>query len=147
MKSCSQYSCSNIIFKCDQCDYNHTTEKGLGMHKRMKHRISQVDGINDYVIEDFEEDDINMVSIAVKISVKEKKTVKEVEKDLWDTELKGWDKISGFDVEEEMGNFIVTVSCIRRDNPEEFTVPKAVSLLKSLPWPQDYSVIQRSSFS
>ena len=30
-----------------------------------------------------------------------------------DTKLKVWDKISGFDVDEEMGNFIVTVSCIR----------------------------------
>ena len=113
----------------------------------MKHRISQVDGIDDSVTEDFEEDDINMVSKAVKISVKEKKTVKEVEKDLWDTELKGWDKISGFDVEEEMGNFIVTVSCIRRDNPEEFTVARTVSLLKSLPWPQDYSVISSQPLS
>ena len=47
-----------------------------------------MDGIYDSVTEDFEEDDINMVSKAVKISVKEKKTVKEVEKDLIDTELK-----------------------------------------------------------
>ena len=77
------------------------------------------------------EDDINMVSIAVKVSVKENKTVKEVEKDLVFTKLKVWDKISGFDVEEEIGNFIVTVSCIRRDNPDKFTVARAVSLLKS----------------
>ena len=48
---------SNLNFKCDQCDYNHTSEKGLGMHKRMKHRISQVDGIDDLIVEDSEEDD------------------------------------------------------------------------------------------
>ena len=34
-------------FKCDQCDYSNISEKGLRQHKRMKHRISQLDGMND----------------------------------------------------------------------------------------------------
>ena len=33
---------------CDQCDYSNTTEKGLNQHVRMKHRISQVDGNEDF---------------------------------------------------------------------------------------------------
>ena len=103
--------------------------KGLGMHKRMKYRISKVDGINDSVTEYFEEDDINNVSITFKISVIDKKTCKEVEIDIRDTKLKVWEDISFNVVKEELGNFIVNVSCIRRDNPEEFFVARAVSLL------------------
>ena len=34
-------------FKCDQCDYSNIGEKGLRQHKRMKHCISQLDGMND----------------------------------------------------------------------------------------------------
>ena len=30
---------------CDQCEFTNTTEKGLSQHKRMKHRISQIDGV------------------------------------------------------------------------------------------------------
>ena len=37
----------NLGFKCNQCDYTNPTEKGLGMHIRKKHRISQVDGVDD----------------------------------------------------------------------------------------------------
>ena len=33
--------------KCDQCDYSTISEKGLRQHTKMKHRISQVDGMND----------------------------------------------------------------------------------------------------
>ena len=39
---------SSIDFKCDQCDYCNISEKGLAQHKRMKHRISQVDGSIDF---------------------------------------------------------------------------------------------------
>ena len=101
---------SVINFKCDQCDYNHTTEKGLGMHKRMKHRISHLDGIDNSVTKDFEENDINMVSKMFKISVKEKKTVAEVETDLLDTSLKVWEDISGICVIKETDNFNVNVT-------------------------------------
>ena len=45
-------------FKCTQCDYIHNTDKGLKMHIRMKHRISQVDGMNDTDEEDSEDNDI-----------------------------------------------------------------------------------------
>ena len=34
-------------FQCDQCSYTNSSEKGLGQHKRMRHRISQVDGFDD----------------------------------------------------------------------------------------------------
>ena len=46
------------------------------MHKIMKHRISQVDGINDSVSHDFTEDDINFVSKIYMISVKENNPLK-----------------------------------------------------------------------
>ena len=32
-----------LTFKCEQCDYTSTSEKGLKQHARMKHRISQVE--------------------------------------------------------------------------------------------------------
>ena len=31
----------HISFKCDQCKYSNTTEKGPRQHKRMKHRIKK----------------------------------------------------------------------------------------------------------
>ena len=45
---------NGIIFKCDQCAYTNSTEKGLGHHTRMKHRISQLDGNFDLVEGDSE---------------------------------------------------------------------------------------------
>ena len=38
---------SFAFFQCDQCSYTNSSEKGLGQHKRMRHRISQVDRFND----------------------------------------------------------------------------------------------------
>ena len=38
---------SSLDFKCDQCDYANVNKRGLEQHVRMKHRISQVDGIMD----------------------------------------------------------------------------------------------------
>ena len=38
---------SKLGFKCNQCEYSNATEKGLAMHIRKKHRISQVDGFDD----------------------------------------------------------------------------------------------------
>ena len=40
------------LFKCDQCEYTNATEKGLSQHKRMKHRISQIDGTDDFTEEE-----------------------------------------------------------------------------------------------
>ena len=34
-------------FKCDQCNYSSISDKGLRQHIRMKHVISQVDGVDD----------------------------------------------------------------------------------------------------
>ena len=38
---------SPLDFECDQCEYANKSENGLSQHKRMKHRISQVDGFID----------------------------------------------------------------------------------------------------
>ena len=35
---------NGLIFKCDQCAYTNSTEKELGQHTGMKHRMSQLDG-------------------------------------------------------------------------------------------------------
>ena len=40
-----------ILFKCEQCEYTNTTEKGFSQHKRMRHRISQIDGMDDFTKE------------------------------------------------------------------------------------------------
>ena len=80
---------TSLTFKCDQCAYTNPTEKGLRQHTRMKHRISQLDGNFDLVEDDLES--FNTVSVSYKISVKEKKTVKEVEHDLTFTDT--WDNI------------------------------------------------------
>ena len=37
-------SSSSLEFKCDQCNFTSHSDKGLKMHTRMKHRISQLDG-------------------------------------------------------------------------------------------------------
>ena len=41
---------SIIRFECDECRYTNDSEKGLKQHKRMKHRISQIDGADEYEI-------------------------------------------------------------------------------------------------
>ena len=41
-----------VQFKCDQCSYINTTNKGLRQHIRMKHKISQLDGINDSFVKE-----------------------------------------------------------------------------------------------
>ena len=38
---------SGVQFKCDQCDYESASDKGVRQHTRMKHRISQLDGQDD----------------------------------------------------------------------------------------------------
>ena len=45
---------NGLIFKCNQCAFTNSTEKGLGQHTRMKHRISQLDGNFDLVEDDSE---------------------------------------------------------------------------------------------
>ena len=114
-------------------------------------RILQVDGMDDSIKEVAEKahiglleedsESIKSVSVKYKISVKEKKSVQEVEHDLgrdtWDT----WPDFSSFEVKEEMGNFSVEVDCVRREYPKDFNVAWAVSLLTSLPWPPGYTVI------
>ena len=38
---------SSLLLQCDQCDYKNATEKGLSQHKRMRHWISQIYGLDD----------------------------------------------------------------------------------------------------
>ena len=45
---------NDLIFKCNQCAFTNSTEKGLGQHTRMKHRISQLDGNFDFVEDESE---------------------------------------------------------------------------------------------
>ena len=45
---------SNVRFECDECIYTNDSEKGLKQHKRMKHRISQIDGADDQEISEHE---------------------------------------------------------------------------------------------
>jgi hypothetical protein len=40
-----------LQFKCDQCNYSNSTEKGLRQHIHMKHKIAQLDGFEDSIIE------------------------------------------------------------------------------------------------
>ena len=37
-----QQESTTLEFKCEQCDYKSTSERGLKQHTRMKHRIPQV---------------------------------------------------------------------------------------------------------
>ena len=74
-----------LSLECDQCEYTNATEKGLSQHKRMKHRISQVDGMDDSIekvaerthIGLLEEDleSIKSVSVKYKFFLEEKKCV------------------------------------------------------------------------
>ena len=47
-----------LTFKCEQCEYSYESEKGLRQHTRMKHRISQLDGIDDKDLNHAESEDI-----------------------------------------------------------------------------------------
>ena len=63
-----------LSFKGDQCEYTNETEKGLSQHNIMKHRISQVDGMDDSIEEVaekvhiglLEEDSESIKSVSVK---------------------------------------------------------------------------------
>ena len=41
-----------FLFKFDQCEYTNASEKGLSQHKMMKHRISQIDAMDDFIEEE-----------------------------------------------------------------------------------------------
>ena len=41
----------SVEFKCDQCNYVSTTDKGLQIHIGKKHKISQIDGVVDVLEE------------------------------------------------------------------------------------------------
>ena len=143
----------SLNFKCEQCDYTNTTEKGLAQHTRMKHRISQVDGNidsdceepeeNDKLPLELDEDSVNTVSKTFKISSREMKSVEDIKKELISTNIwKDMDIMSGFSVEEDVQDFKIEVTCMRQDHPQKFNVARAVIMLKSLPWPDSISIIR-----
>ena len=43
---------SSLIFTCDQCNFTSSSDKGLKVHTRMKHNISQLDGHEEEVESD-----------------------------------------------------------------------------------------------
>ena len=47
-------STSTLQIKCDQCDFQSVSEKGLKQHTRIKHRISQLDGAEDIFMDESE---------------------------------------------------------------------------------------------
>ena len=71
--------------------------------------------------------------------VNEKKNIDEIINELTDFEL--WDNVHGFTVKEDSDIFSVEVTCEKKYYKGDFTVSRAASSLKSLPWPQDYTVI------
>ena len=127
--TCASYdhkSESSPDFKCEQCDYTNNTIKGMGQHVRMKHRISQVDGVMDSDDE---------VTKTFEISVD-----KLVREDVCNELDRIWDgnNITGVDVKQELENFSVRVSCWEFN--EDFTVSSAASLLESLTWPEMFTI-------
>ena len=129
-------------FQCDQCEYETASDKGLKQHQRIKHRISQLDGNSS----DVDSESINGVSIIYKISVSEKKNKDEIINDL--TYFEPWDnfQISCFTVKEDLGIFSLEVTCERKYY-QDFSVSRAGTLLESLPWPPDYTVISSQPLS
>ena len=45
---------NDLIFKCNQCAFTNSTEKGLWQQTRIKHRISQLDGAEDIFMDESE---------------------------------------------------------------------------------------------
>ena len=58
-----------LLFKCDQCEYTNAMEKGLRQHKRMKHRISKIDGMDDFneeeVIKEVQKEELNCETFSI----------------------------------------------------------------------------------
>ena len=134
-------------------DYSNNTERGLAQHTRMKHRISQVDGTIDSDSEELkdsepltmelDENSVNTVSQTFKISSREMKSVKDIEKEIISTDIwRDMALMSGFSVEEDIQDFKIEVTSMRQDFWEEFNVARAVIMLKSLPWPDSISIIR-----
>ena len=156
---------SSSVKKCDQCDYTNDTERGLNQHIRMKHKINQIDGLEDSVLETPKKPGIEeKKSLADKVKFKEAEVqtdpgfvtvaVKEVSK-TYDISVKEslkdriehtldsvWNDngITEFMVKKEHNIFSVDISC--REFSESFTASSAVTLLTSLPWPDGISVIR-----
>ena len=71
--------------------------------------------------------------------VNEKKNIDEIINELTYFEL--WDNVHVFTVREDSDIFSVEVTCEKKYYEGDFTVSRAASSLKSLPWPPDYTVI------
>ena len=125
---------SSPDFKCEQCDYTNNTIKGTGQHVRMKHRISQVDGVMD---SDDESIPVNISEVTKTFEISVDKLVRE---DVCNELDRIWDgnNITGVDVKQELENFSVRVSCSEFD--EDFNVSSAASLIESLTWPETFTI-------
>ena len=127
----------------------------------MKHKIAQVDGLEDSDLETPKEPDesklkngkVNVkeaeeLTDPVDVTVKVKKvskiykiTVKDSLQERIDEELEMfWERtsINEFSVKADHKNFYVEVDCW--DFKKDFTAYSAASLLESLPWPDGFSV-------
>ena len=38
---------ASLTFKCEECSYKNIFEKGLKQHRKMKHTITQTDGVDN----------------------------------------------------------------------------------------------------
>ena len=129
---------SSPDLKCEQCEYTNNTSKGLGQHVRMKHRISQVDGVIDSDEETIKESvpvNISEVTKTFQIYVEglNKGEIQDELDSIWDD-----NNVNGVDVKKELENFSVKVSCW--EFTEDFTASSAASLLESLSWPEFFSI-------
>ena len=157
---------SSSAKKCDQCEYSNDTEIGLNQHIRMKHKIAQIDGLEDSDPESTNESDVKSKTgkanvketevltdpsdVTVAVKKVSKITVKDSPEEGIDNELEMfWESISinAFRVKPEpktwlqtlgSNNFSVEISCW--EFSKDFTATSAASLLESLPWPDGFSV-------
>ena len=65
---------SSSVKKCDQCEYSNDTEKGLNQHIRMKHKIAQIDGLEDSDPESPNESDVKSKTDKVNVIETEAQT-------------------------------------------------------------------------
>ena len=40
---------ASFIFKCDECSYENISEKGLGQHRKKKHKSLKADGADEHI--------------------------------------------------------------------------------------------------
>ena len=66
---------ASLEINCNECDFKSATEKGLRIHSRMNHRISQLDGSADDLLVDTETENITEKVSKEEDTVKKKGTI------------------------------------------------------------------------